>query len=465
MPYNMSDYRPFHTVLIACLFLLCVGIAFVLTSRDITLVTGAILALALFAFSFMSPRIALYILIFSMLLSPEIGSRNLNKGFTIRFEDMLLLVMGFAWLAKSAVFKNVGLIPRTSLNLPIILYILICVVSTGFGILQGTVKAPLTGMLFVLKYFEYFVIFFLTINNVHSKKHIRNLLVAIFVTYIIVLIVGIAQIPKGQRITAPFEGGSEPNTLGGYLLIMFSLTMVCFLTAKKIFSRTSLALILLLCFSVILFTLSRATWVGFVPMYLTLVLISKKRNILIFAAFVALISVPFTFPKIVMDRLTYTFRGEGPAKTIPTIDGKMMRTLIQLDPSTNERIISMRRVVEGFQQNPLFGFGVTGFSFIDAQYHRILIETGLFGLSAFIFLLWKTGSHVFRLWKRYRGDPLYNILTSGTFCAFIGLLFHAIGTNTFIIVRIMEPFWCLVALCTAIPLIESNEAKEPGAEK
>jgi len=195
------------------------------------------------------------------------------------------------------------------------------------------------------------------------------------------------------------------------------------------------------------------------------VLISKKRNILIFAAFVALISVPFTFPKIVMDRLTYTFRGEGPAKTIPTIDGKMMRTLIQLDPSTNERIISMRRVVEGFQQNPLFGFGVTGFSFIDAQYHRILIETGLFGLSAFIFLLWKTGSHVFRLWKRYRGDPLYNILTSGTFCAFIGLLFHAIGTNTFIIVRIMEPFWCLVALCTAIPLIESNEEKEPGAEK
>ncbi len=68
-----------------------------------------------------------------MLLSPEIGMRDLNKGFTLRFEDILLLIMGFAWLAKSAVFKNVGLITRTALNFPIVLYILVCTLSTSLA--------------------------------------------------------------------------------------------------------------------------------------------------------------------------------------------------------------------------------------------------------------------------------------------------------------------------------------------
>ncbi len=463
-PFNNSDNRPFHAVLIACLFILCVGIAFVLTSRDIILVTGTIIALVLFAFSFMSPRIALYILIFSMLLSPEIGMRDLNKGFTLRFEDILLLIMGFAWLAKSAVFKNVGLITRTALNFPIVLYILVCTLSTSLGILQGTVKSPLTGLLFVLKYFEYFVIFFLIVNNIRTKKHIRNLFIAVFVTYIIVLINSIAQIPKGLRITAPFEGGSEPNTLGGYLLIMFSLSLVFLLSVKSVAAKVSLGMVVALCFTAILFTLSRATWLGFVPIYVMLILISNKRNILILVAIVVLAALPFVFPKVMLERLQYTFRGEGPVAAIPTPNGEMMQSMVRWDPSTEARFSSMQTVYKNFQNKPILGYGVTGFTFIDAQYHRVLIETGLIGLFAFLFLLWKTGSHLFRIWKVYRSDPLYNILTSGTFCAFLGLLFHAIGTNTFIIIRIMEPFWCLVGLCTAIPLIEQTSAEESSGD-
>jgi len=45
----------------------------------------------------------------------------------------------------------------------------------------------------------------------------------------------------------------------------------------------------------------------------------------------------------------------------------------------------------------------------------------------------------------------------GFLAGFIGLLFHAIGANTFIIVRIMEPFWFTLALVIMLPQLKTND--------
>jgi hypothetical protein len=459
--------HPSHIVLVVGIFLLCVGLSFLLTTHNAVMVTGGIIALGLFAFGFLSPRIALYLLIFSMLLSPEFGARDVSgRGFTIRFEDILLLIMGFVWFAKSRVFKNVGFITKSPLNIAILLYMLACIFSVTAGNIQGTIHSPLTSVFFVLKYFEYFIIFFLTVNNVHSKEQVKKLLWAIFITYIIVLVMGLLQIPRGQRITAPFEGSSsEPNTLGGYLIIMFSLTLALFLNSRGMLRKIGVGILGLMCVVAILFTLSRATWLGFIPMYLTYIVISQKRKILAFALVVFLIILPFFLPQIVIDRLMYTVRGDTSSAVGQTM-AKMKELHINLDSSTEARLASMQQVIKDFQKKPILGYGITGYYFLDAQYHRVLIESGLVGLTAFLFLLWKTGSTLFMIRRRYLEDPLYNILTTGTFCAFIGLLFHAIGTNTFIIVRIMEPFWCLVGLCVSIPIIEGEGYRRgPGPGK
>jgi hypothetical protein len=446
------------------LFSICLYTAFALTTQNLMLVTGIVIAIGLFLFGFLSPRITLYLLIVSMLLSPEMGSRDLSgRGFTIRFEDILLLIMGFAWLAKSALFKNIGFVTRTPLNTPIFAYILVCIISTAKGIIEGNVSSPLTGFLFVLKYFEYFVIFFLTVNNIHSREQIRNLLIAILVTYVIVLVVGLIQIPRGERITAPFEGEStEPNTLGGYLLIMFSLTVSLCFTIKNTFRRVVTGILAIFCFIAILYTLSRATWVGFLPMYLALIMYTKKRNTLIAALLVSLAILPLVLPGAIIERFTYTFSGDVPPSRSPAFKpttAAIPQTGVSFDTSTEARLNSMRQVLNDFVNKPILGYGVTGYEFIDAQYHRVLIETGIIGLFAFLFLLRKIGKVLRHLRIQYQADPLYNVLTIGTYCAFIGLLFHAIGTNTFIIVRIMEPFWCLLGLCMAIPVVEGENGK------
>jgi len=64
---------------------------------------------------------------------------------------------------------------------------------------------------------------------------------------------------------------------------------------------------------------------------------------------------------------------------------------------------------------------------------------------------------VFRVSLRvYRtsSDPLCCGLALGHLGALVGLLIHSLGANTFIIVRIMEPFWFLTALVVMSPGIE-----------
>jgi hypothetical protein len=44
----------------------------------------------------------------------------------------------------------------------------------------------------------------------------------------------------------------------------------------------------------------------------------------------------------------------------------------------------------------------------------------------------------------------------GYLSGFIGLLVHAFGANTFIIVRIMEPFWFMTGMVVMIPELDET---------
>jgi hypothetical protein len=144
------------------------------------------LACAIFVVAFINTDWGLYILIFSMLLSPEItigetAGASLGRGVTLRFEDFLLIIIGFSWFTKNAVHKELGLFLKTPLNKAIVLYILSCVISTGFGVIDSRVGFK-TGLLFVLKYIEYFIVFFMLVNHVRSTEQINRLVFCLLLT-------------------------------------------------------------------------------------------------------------------------------------------------------------------------------------------------------------------------------------------------------------------------------------------
>jgi hypothetical protein len=410
-------------------------------------------ALAVFSFSFLNIELGLYVLIFSMLLSPEIqvgqtAGSSLGRGVTVRLEDFLLILIGFSWFARTAVNKELGLILRTPLNRPIFLYALVCALSTGIGIITGRVD-PKTGFFFVLKYVEYFIVFFLVVNHVRSAEQIRRFVFFLFLTCFVVSVVGILQIPGGERVSAPFEGeAGEPNTFGGYLLFMGAMAGGLLSRAEKTRTRHLLILVIATLIPPFLFAQSRSSYLAAAPALLALALMLEKRVIITGLVVVSLCISPLFLPKAVKDRILFTFTQEEQSGQIAVGD-------VRLDTSTSARISSWKEAVSDWTRHPLLGYGVTGYHFVDAQFPRVLVETGILGLTAFLYLLFAVGKTAAATFRSV-GSPYFKGLAAGFIAGYVGLLVHAIGANTFIIVRIMEPFWFFTGIVTVLPMLEGD---------
>jgi O-antigen ligase len=97
---------------------------------------------------------------------------------------------------------------------------------------------------------------------------------------------------------------------------------------------------------------------------------------------------------------------------------------------------------------------------LDSQYPRVLIETGIIGFIAFLYLLYS----IFKLAisrMKSASNSYFKGLSIGFFAGFAGLLFHALGANTFIIVRIMEPFWFFAGIIAVLPALERQQQEQP----
>ena len=436
--------------MLAAITLACLLLAAALAGLPIDVGAGLVSAIAVFILCFISTQVSLYVLVFSMLLSPEFGmggladpnSTTVGRGVTIRTEDLLLVVMAFAWLTRMAVHKELGLLRMTALNRPIAYYTAACVVATCMGMILGSVSG-ITAIFFVLKYVEYFVVYFVVANNISSRSQIKRFTVAMLVTAVIVCVVAIAQLPTGARVTAPFEGEQgEPNTLGGYLLFIGALAGGLLMHLKSRSRRLWLTAFLVLITVPFLGTLSRGSYLAAPFVYGAFIVLNKSvrgRMVMVVALVAVLALGVAAVPQTVKDRITYTWeQGKTGHEHVQVGD-------VRLDSSTSARLNSWKNALSDAVYSPLWGYGVTGYTFLDAQYPRILAETGLLGVVAFGVLITAIFREAHRVYRQSR-DPLFKGLATGLLAGTVGLLVHAVGANTFIIVRIMEPFWLAVGL-------------------
>ena len=448
-------------VLIPLAFAIPLGLVIGLTRPELSLLIllgGLVLLVA-----FLSTTASLYLLVFSMLLGPEflvgeLGSgATAGRGITLRFDDFLLLVVGFAWLIKVAIHKESAPFFKTPLNGPIMLYIAASVLATLMGVIAGRVN-PKVGFFFLLKYYEYVFLYFMVVNAVSSQKQAKRLVAASFVACFLVSLYAVAQIPSGGRASAPFEGeGGEPNTLGGYLVFMLSIGTGLLLTRDAVPSKIPLLILMGVGSLGLMATLSRASFLaaGVVVMAIG-VFLGRRKPLLLMLLLIGVLTSPLWAPGAVKERILFTFTQEK-------LEGQIHVGGLRVDTSTSERLRSWQQSLELFPRYPLWGTGVTGGPFMDAMYPRVLTEAGLLGLVAFLFLLWsifRAGLTAFH----QAPDPFSRGLALGFLLGFLGLLAHAIGANTFLIVRIMEPFWLYAALVVkGLLLMQKNQSVEQMA--
>ena len=425
-----------------------------------------VVGIIVFMATFMSTEAGLYLLICSMLLSPEFGSGGLEggdttarRGVTIRGEDMLLVLLGFAWLMRTAIHKDLGLIRPTPLNGSIGIYVAVYLFATLAGFIAGHVRG-ITGFFYVLKYVEYFIVYFIVSNNLETRDQIRRFIITMLITAFIVSITATAQIPGGERVSAPFEGErGEPNTLGGYLLLIGSVVAGLAINLKDKSITRWLWMLLAFMFIPFMFTQSRGSYLALPFVYMTFgfLLPSKRIKRVVLAVVFFIFGVLF-MPATVTDRIMYTFeQGYTQQKKVKIGD-------VELDTSTTERLESWTRALSDGIKSPIWGFGVTGYGFLDAQYPRIWVETGLLGLFFFGSLMYKVFKQGFQLYGNTE-DPLFKGLGMGLIAGTVGLLFHALGANTFMIVRVMEPFWLIVGMVVFANKLEADAAAKEIAEE
>ena len=454
-----------HTALFLVIAVLCLGIATALARTPFLVSIGIVAGIVIFIVCLVNTEASIYVLIFSMLLSPEFlvgglggsSATTSSRGVTLRSEDLLLLVLGFAWLARMAVHKDLGLVRETPLNRPIGYYVTICTLATGAGLIFGSVNG-MTGFFFVLKYVEYFVVYFVAANYTSQRSQVKRYTVALLLTALIVSVVAMVQIPGGGRVSAPFEGeDGEPNTLGGYLLFMGAVAAGLSMHLPKARDRWLLIGLVVIMLIPFLFTLSRTSYAGLPVVYLALVFLHKKKRVLMIGMMLLFgVLGVVLMPQVVKDRIFNTFNPQYSRRYDQAAVGG-----VKLDTSTTERVRSWEKALEDIAKSPVWGFGVTGYGFLDAQYPRVMVETGILGLVIFFMLInavYKTCLNVFRS----ASDPLYRGLAMGTVAGLGGLMVHGLGSNTFIIVRIMEPFWLVVGLVVSITKMAPEERVAPA---
>ena len=445
------------TLFIIISFLVALLAGYFITQYKPTIIFLGLLALVVFTISFINIEWGLYILIFSMLLSPEImtggttGS-SLGRGVTLRLEDFLLAVIGLSWFARNAVKKELGLFLKTPLNKAILFYALACILSTGFGTMTGRVEMK-TGFLFVLKYIEYFIVFFMMVNHVRNADQIKRFLICLFLTCFIVSIIGMLQIPGGGRVSAPFEGEiGEPNTFGGYLLFIGIVAAGLLAKADNLKTKQIMAVLILCSIPPFLFTQSRTSYLALIPALMVLGFMTDRRLIILGVLIIGLMVSPLFLPSAVKNRILYTFNQ-------PEAQGQIQIGEIRLDTSTSARLVSWKQAFQGWTQHPLLGHGVTGYGFVDAQFPRVFVETGILGFTAFCYLLFSIFKVTLNNLKSLK-TPYFQGLGIGFFAASVGLVVHALGANTFIIVRIMEPFWFFAGIIVVMPAMERQQAEQ-----
>jgi O-antigen ligase len=431
--------------------ILLVGLFLGLPLDNLLLLLAASL---IFFIAFLKTDFALVILIFSMLLSPEIRLGGITgREVVLRADDLILLIVFFGWMARVALNKELGMMKITPLNRPILIYIFICIAATLLGAVRGFLSIK-NGMFYILKYLEYFVLYFMVTNNLNDKRQVKMFVYLILMVSLIISIYAWKQHFSGiERVSAPFEGkAGEANTLGGYFILIMSISLGLLLNSRSVMANSFFMAVIFFALPALLFTLSRGSWLGFIPAVIAMIFLSKKGKLLLLIGLVSVLLIaPMIIPNYVKARVKYTFDSGGTTYSV-------LGMKFKLEDSASARVNTWLYSFGKWRQEPFIGYGVASpIPILDNQYARVIVEVGLIGFLAFIWILRKLFVNVLMVYRKLSKDGFACGLSAGFLAGFIGLIVHAFGAETFILIRIMEPFWFLAAIIMVLPEIYGQE--------
>jgi len=393
----------------------------------------------------------------------------------------LVIIAGSAGMFRYLFCRPPLAVHITPLTLPLFIYALSAIVSTVFSVSpRVSVHGDFLREEGVFTLLAYVVLTGIFSHLVESESRLRLLIKGLLVSSALVALYAVVQytgfnptehfIPlyrlKEHRVDSTM---GNPNFLGKFMVLVLPLFMACFLGATKRRAKLLLASGTVLCFAALVFSFTRASWIGFFISLLILLILSRadvsqkdKRTItaVVVCALVFTLAVGMlvslksekyrgAFYGLIRDKaagFTNVKEGMGVAtrlfvwkKSFSLIAG---RPLIGYGPDTHEMVMKDISLRYSRKFNDSVRVDRAHNNYLD-----ITISQGLFGLGAYLSIVITLLVWLLRTINR-EGHRQKRLLYCGLFSAFSGYLIN--DFFIFSVVSVSPTFWSLMGLTLAI---------------
>jgi hypothetical protein len=403
-----------------------------------------------------NPSFGIYLICFLIPISPSISIGETDvRDITLRFEDIFFIITLVSWGIRGFYIPKDGYGSRIAAI--ILFFAFIYSISTFLFLSPFRWKAQL---LFLSKFIQYWLYFIMSYSLLKSEKEIKNVIIAYFLGVSIALIYWLNSIilegKIGNAVRFPFHtrfGGRE--NVGIFALGIMTIAFPFMLKAKGI--KKLLFPIIFASATLVYFrTLSRASYLAGVVWLLFQIFFMRRKDVFIISLILTA-AFPFIVPDYVIERIKYTFEGSGGGEIIGNI---------YVESSAFVRWDRWRWfITDQLPESPIFGFGMLGVGLMDNQFFRVWGETGTLGLIVFIYLIYTIWKFLKMNLKSNYEDKNIEALSLGITGWFVGILAHALGANTFVILQTAEMFWLLLGTVASAERLQKHKIIQTFTEK
>jgi hypothetical protein len=399
------------------------------------------------------------------------GALPFKVGFTPTFLDLALIAVYFVWIVLIATGKA-GKLVGTPLGLPIVVFLLLACASFVAGLAHANLNQ------YVLRHFAEILLsislFFVVVNCVRSRRQLRMLVVVILLAGFGAALVGVLlyYIPSAWsirllsalgRLGYPTGAGvlryvednpdlalraistsTDPNVLGGLLILITVLTAAQVFARKPLLSRPVLAFMVLVDALCLYLTYSRGSMAGLAAGLGVLALVKYRRLIPAMAlAAVLLLLLPQA-----QDYVQHFVEG---------IQLQDLATLMRLGEYKDALILISR--------HPWIGVGFVGtpetslYIGVSNVYLLIAEEMGLVGLMSFLLILVFFFRQVWLAWPWVRQQEGLEAILLGLAASIVGILIGGIFDHYFFNLNFphsVSIFWIYLGLAMAAVRLGTN---------
>ncbi len=390
----------------------------------------AISVIGLFALLVKDLRIIVPVVLVAGPLGPKFPMSFGNLYLT----TAILIVAYIAWIWRGSLLRSSFTLVRASTAKALILLFMIMFLS----ILQGLpylMENP-SSILRLVQFFIYTFLFIIVLQLEFTKRQIKAAIVIVLAVGLIETFIGIWQLvtaPGFFMMSGTFD--YRHAHLGAHETFVAFIALGALLETRKFSLGVILSICLALYLYTIVFSYARTAYVAFpvglAAMFLMPFRRGRKCALLLASIAVAVLTIEIVPREVIQRAMSIVYNV----------------SMERIGASYGTRLRLWKTGFYEFTTQPLLGLGPWGYGLADSFYVKILAESGILGLLAYIYVLVAILYDQWLIAKSGISDSFvrgvaYAMLPATVAC----LIIYSIAVEIFAMHRFMSTYWIIFAL-------------------